>query len=70
MNNFSEVLADAQTALRAKVASSSKSQNQERKLAQELYRSGQKVGLTSKEITKVLMKAVAGELRPGLARPK
>jgi hypothetical protein len=40
----------------------------DRTLAHDLYQSGYAVGLTSKEITKVLVKAVIAELRPGLAR--
>ena len=66
MRSFPEQLAEAQTALRVRLQGGSK--GHDRKIVQELYKAGYGVGLTPKEITRVLLKAVAAELRPGLAK--
>ena len=68
MKSFPEQLADAQTALRARLHNGSKGQSQDRKIVLELYQAGYAVGLTSKEITQVLLKAVVPDLRPKLTR--
>ena len=68
MKSFHEHLAEAQTALRTKVQSGAKTQAQDRKLVVELYQAGYAVGLTAKEITQVLMKPLAPDLRQGLPK--
>lgn len=66
MKSFPEQLTEAQSALRARVQSGSK--GHDRKVVQDLYKAGYEVGLTPKEITQVLMKTIAAEVRPGLAK--
>lgn len=66
MESFRDLLAAAQEYL--KTSMSDGERVQAKALASRLYEAGFAVGLTSKEITQVLLKPLATELRPGLPK--
>ncbi len=66
MQSFQDLLTAAQASLRTSITDGNRAQDNT--LAVRLYEVGFAVGLTSKEITQVLMKPFAKELRPGLKK--